>query len=56
MSAPPQRTERPFELVSEFEPKGDQPRAIRELVEGLQRGDQVDWKMQPCLTRDLRTE
>ncbi len=39
MSAPPQRTERPFELVSEFEPKGDQPRAIRELVEGLQRGD-----------------
>ncbi len=30
----------PFELVSEFEPKGDQPQAIKELVEGVaQRGD-----------------
>ncbi len=28
-----------FRLVSEFEPTGDQPRAIRELVEGIQRGD-----------------
>jgi excinuclease ABC subunit B len=36
----PERSERPFELVSEFEPKGDQPRAIRELVAGLERGDQ----------------
>jgi excinuclease ABC subunit B len=26
-------------LVSEFEPKGDQPDAIRELIEGLDRGD-----------------
>ena len=28
-----------FELVAEFEPKGDQPRAIGELIEALQRGD-----------------
>ena len=28
---------RPFELVSEFEPAGDQPQAIVELVEGLRR-------------------
>ncbi|MDX1546783.1 MAG: excinuclease ABC subunit UvrB, partial [Rhodothermales bacterium] len=29
----------PFRLVSDFEPTGDQPRAIRELTEGLERGD-----------------
>jgi excinuclease ABC subunit B len=29
----------PFELVSPFPPKGDQPRAIQELSEGLVRGD-----------------
>ncbi len=29
----------PFRLKSEFEPRGDQPRAIQELVEGLERGD-----------------
>ena len=28
-----------FRLVSEFKPTGDQPRAIAELVEGVQRGD-----------------
>ncbi len=28
-----------FELVTDFTPKGDQPQAIRELVEGLERGD-----------------
>src|SRR5512134_1801428 len=28
-----------FELVSEFEPKGDQPTAIEELTAGLERGD-----------------
>jgi excinuclease ABC subunit B len=28
-----------FRLVSEFEPRGDQPRAIAELVAGLSRGD-----------------
>jgi len=28
-----------FELVSEFDPAGDQPRAIEELVEGLENGD-----------------
>jgi len=31
--------DRPFKLVSEFTPQGDQPRAIGELVAGLQRGD-----------------
>jgi excinuclease ABC subunit B len=30
----------PFRLVSDFKPDGDQPEAIRELVEGVQRGDQ----------------
>src|SRR5688572_4360003 len=30
---------RRFELVSEFQPAGDQPQAIEELVEGLERGD-----------------
>jgi len=29
----------PFELQSDFQPRGDQPRAIRELTEGLRRGD-----------------
>ncbi len=28
-----------FELVSNYQPSGDQPRAIQELVEGLKRGD-----------------
>ncbi len=32
--------QKPFQVVSEFEPKGDQPVAIKELVEGL-RG--IDW-------------
>ena len=29
----------PFRLVSEFEPTGDQPQAITELVDGLDRGE-----------------
>ncbi|MBZ0303524.1 MAG: excinuclease ABC subunit UvrB [Anaerolineae bacterium] len=28
----------PFEIVSEFQPTGDQPRAITELIEGIDRG------------------
>jgi excinuclease ABC subunit B len=28
-----------FRLVSPFEPQGDQPEAIRQLVEGIERGD-----------------
>ena len=28
-----------FELVSEFEPRGDQPQAIDTLVEGVKRGE-----------------
>lgn len=33
-------TQIPFEIISDFRPQGDQPRAIAELTEGLQRGDQ----------------
>ena len=29
-----------FKLVSDFEPRGDQPRAIEELTDGLSRGDE----------------
>jgi excinuclease ABC subunit B len=32
------RTSEPFELVSEFEPQGDQPLAIEQLAEGIDRG------------------
>jgi excinuclease ABC subunit B len=32
-------SELPFRLVSAYEPSGDQPQAIRELHEGIQRGD-----------------
>ncbi|MCL6249642.1 excinuclease ABC subunit UvrB [Altererythrobacter sp. KTW20L] len=32
---------RPFKLVSEYEPAGDQPTAIRELVEGTRAGDKT---------------
>ena len=28
-----------FELISEYQPRGDQPQAIKELVEGIERGD-----------------
>lgn len=31
--------EKSFELVSSFEPKGDQPKAIEELTQGIRRGD-----------------
>ena len=30
---------RPFKLVSDYKPRGDQPKAIEELVKGLERGD-----------------
>lgn len=30
---------KPFELVSDFDPQGDQPQAIEELIEGIMRGD-----------------
>ncbi len=30
-----------FKLTSEFQPTGDQPQAIQQLVEGLERGDQA---------------
>ena len=29
----------PFKLVSDFSPAGDQPQAIRELVEGVNKGE-----------------
>jgi excinuclease ABC subunit B len=35
----PARADSRFRLVSEFEPRGDQPRAVLELVSGLERGD-----------------
>jgi excinuclease ABC subunit B len=35
----PAKADTQFELVSDFQPKGDQPRAIGELVDGLERGD-----------------
>ncbi len=38
MSAP-SSTVTPFEIVAPHEPAGDQPNAIRELTEGLERGD-----------------
>jgi excinuclease ABC subunit B len=31
----------PFKIVSDFEPKGDQPSAIRDLVEGARRNDRT---------------
>ncbi len=35
----PARLDTPFQLVSDFEPRGDQPRAIAELVSGLEAGE-----------------
>ena len=32
--------DKPFELVSEYKPTGDQPEAIEQLVEGLKEGKQ----------------
>ena len=32
------RTEKKFELVSEYEMSGDQPEAVEKLVEGLEKG------------------
>ena len=31
----------PFELISDYRPTGDQPQAIQQLVEGLQRGERT---------------
>lgn len=31
--------DRPFEMVTEFEPAGDQPKAIEALAHGIERGD-----------------
>lgn len=32
-------TDRTFKLISEYKPTGDQPEAIRQLIEGVERGD-----------------
>jgi excinuclease ABC subunit B len=32
--------DRPFKIVSEYKPRGDQPKAISELIEGLKRKDE----------------
>jgi excinuclease ABC subunit B len=37
----PSRSGSPFRLVSPFSPAGDQVKAIRELTEGIQRGDEA---------------
>lgn len=37
--------DRKFELVSEFQPTGDQPKAIEKLVEGVSRGDKFQTLM-----------
>ncbi len=37
----PELDEQPFELISDFEPQGDQPQAIEKLTEGLRRGDKA---------------
>lgn len=34
-------SDKPFELVSNFKPEGDQPQAIARLTKGLQRGDRA---------------
>jgi excinuclease ABC subunit B len=31
----------PFELVSDYKPSGDQPEAIRQIIEGVHRGDRA---------------
>ncbi|HZO07733.1 MAG TPA: excinuclease ABC subunit UvrB [Myxococcota bacterium] len=35
----PREGDQPFRIVSEYQPEGDQPQAIAELVAGLERGD-----------------
>ena len=37
----PELDDQPFELISDFEPQGDQPQAIDKLTEGLRRGDKA---------------
>ncbi|MBV8761750.1 MAG: DEAD/DEAH box helicase family protein, partial [Deltaproteobacteria bacterium] len=37
----PARSSSPFRLKSAYEPAGDQPKAITELVDGLKRGDEA---------------
>ncbi len=37
----PARGESAFRLVSPFQPAGDQPKAIQELIEGIKRGDEA---------------
>ncbi len=36
---PQRKPQTGFELVTDMKPTGDQPRAIRELIDGLERGD-----------------
>src|SRR5690242_4542623 len=40
-SPPPVRTGSPFTLKAPYLPAGDQPKAIRELIDGLRRGDEA---------------
>ena len=44
-----------FELVSEYKPTGDQPQAIKELVEGFKEGNSARHCLaSPDLVRHLR--
>ncbi|MBA3460993.1 MAG: excinuclease ABC subunit UvrB [Deltaproteobacteria bacterium] len=37
----PERSGSAFRLVSQFQPAGDQPKAIKELIDGIKRGDEA---------------
>ena len=39
MATAPDKTSQRFHVVSDFEPRGDQPAAIERLIDGVQRGD-----------------
>ena len=42
-----------FHLVSNYAPTGDQPQAIEQLVEGVERGDRCQTLLEMCI-RDRR--
>ena len=47
-----------FKLHSEYQPTGDQPQAIKELVEGFKQGmvTQLSWTTAKRLLSDFSTE
>lgn len=45
-----------FELVSQYTPNGDQPEAIKELVEGIKEGKNIRFCLaQPVQEKHLRS-